>query len=215
MLKADFHIHTGFSMDSSMTPEMVIERCREMGINCIAVADHGTADGGLVLKKLAPFPVIVAEEVLTDHGEVMGMFLEETVPSGIAFADAIARIKEQGGLVCLPHPFDTFRGLRIDMRELESYAGQIDVIEVFNARSTFQRDSARALAFARKHDIACSAGSDSHTPEEIGHTYVEMPEFTGRDGFLAALRQGKIVSHKSSFAVHFGSTWARLKRSFM
>ena len=77
MLKADLHIHTRYSMDCQTPLEKIIERCQELGINCIAIADHGTAEGGLELQKIAPFKVIVAEEILTTHGEIMGMFLKE------------------------------------------------------------------------------------------------------------------------------------------
>ena len=87
-------------MDCSMSLQQIIDRCLEKGINCIAIADHGTAEGGLKMRELAPFKVIVAEEILTPHGEIMGLFLEETVPSRISAEQAISRIRAQGGLVC-------------------------------------------------------------------------------------------------------------------
>ena len=109
-------------MDSSNELEDIIKRCQELGINCIAVSDHGTAEGGRRMQELAPFPVIVAEEILTPHGEIMGMFLKETVPSNITVEEAIARIKEQDALVCIPHPFDTLRppanGCRLEKWEV-------------------------------------------------------------------------------------------------
>ncbi|MBI4303673.1 MAG: PHP domain-containing protein [Chloroflexi bacterium] len=198
-------------MDCQTSLEEIIGRCLETGINCIAIADHGNIEGGLEMKRLAPFKVIVAEEVLTHHGEIMGMFLKESIPSGISVEEAISRIKAQDGLVCLPHPFDTFRGLRLDTKELDALAGQVDVVEVFNARSLLRRCSTKARNFARKYDIAQSAGSDAHTITEIGDTYIEMPEFNGKDDFLQALRKGKIFTHRSSPFVHIATTWARLK----
>ena len=92
-----------------MPLEKIIERCQKVGINCIALCDHGTAEGALKMREIAPFTVIVAEEILTPYGEIMGMFLEETIPSGLSVPETIARIRAQGGLVCIPHPFDTFR----------------------------------------------------------------------------------------------------------
>ena len=114
MLKADFHIHTKYSMDCSNELEDIIKRCLKLGLNCIAIADHDAAAGALELQKIAPFKVIVAEEILTYDGEVMGMFLKERIASGIPIGKAIAAIKEQGGLVNIPHPFDPMRGLRLD-----------------------------------------------------------------------------------------------------
>jgi predicted metal-dependent phosphoesterase TrpH len=213
MLKADFHIHSNYSFDSRNTPEAIIERCRETGINCIAIADHGTADGALKIQSLAPFPVIVAEEVLTPHGEVMGMFLKETIPTNIPFPEAIARIRKQGGLVCIPHPFDIITRSGLDNKVLAEYVKDIDIIEVFNARSQIPGRSAKSLAFAKQHHKAMSAGSDAHTIMEIGSTYIEMPEFKGKDDFLNALNQGNIHRQASSPFVHLGSIWARLKRT--
>ncbi|MFC1978113.1 PHP-associated domain-containing protein [Chloroflexota bacterium] len=214
MLKADFHIHTAYSMDCTTSPEEIISRCLETGINCIAIADHGSIEGALKMQSLAPFRVIIAEEILTPYGEIMGMFLEEGIPTGIPVEQAISHIKAQGALVCIPHPFDTLRGLRLDSQRLAELAEQIDIIEVFNARSPLLRSSTKARTFARKYGILETAGSDAHTPSEIGSTYVEMPEFNGRDDFLQALRKGKISRHKSSLLVHFNSTWTKLKKSF-
>jgi len=195
-----------------MPLDRIIKRCLETGINCIAVADHGTAEGALKMQRIAPFPVIVAEEILTPHGEIMGMFLNESIPSGLSAEETISRIKAQGALVCIPHPFDTFRQSAIG-NSLEELVEQIDVIEVFNARTLFHRDSTKALTFAQKYGIPESAGSDAHTPNEIGSAYVEMPAFNGKDDFLQALAKGKISGRRTSPLVHFGSAWARLKNS--
>ena len=86
-------------MDTTMSVERVIKRCLEVGINCVNIADHDAVEGGLKMQKLAPFPVIVSEEILTNTGEVMGMFLTERIPSGCTAEEAIRQIREQGGLV--------------------------------------------------------------------------------------------------------------------
>lgn len=214
MLKADLHIHTEYSMDCDTPLEKIINRCLELGINCITIADHGTIEGALKMQKLAPFTVIVAEEILTHHGEIMGIFLKEPISSGQSVEETLSQIRAQGGLVSIPHPFDTVRGSALNSKITEEIVEQIDVIEVFNARSPFLRSSTKARAFAEKHGIAKSAGSDAHTPHEIGNAYVEMPEFKGKDDFLQALNQGKIFGHRTNPLTHFHSAWARLKKRF-
>jgi len=214
VLKADFHIHTRYSLDCNTPLEDIVQRCLEMEINCIAITDHDAIEGSLKMQALAPFTVIAAEEILTSYGEVIGLFLKEWIPSGLPIEQAFARIKSQGGLVCLPHPFDTFRGLRLDTKRLEDMVGQVDIIEVFNARSPIPRDSNKARDFARKHSLPGTVGSDAHSPGEIGHTYIEMPAFNGTTSFLKALSEGRIHRHRSSPLVHFGSTWAKIKRAF-
>ncbi len=197
-----------------MSLEDIISRCLKTGINCITIADHGTIEGALEMQKLAPFPVIIAEEILTPHGEIMGMFLKESIPSGLPIEQAISHIRSQDALVCLPHPFDPLRGIRLDNKRLEELAEQIDIIEVFNARSPLFWSSAKPRAFARKHNLSETAGSDAHSLSEIGNTYIEMPEFNDRNDFLQALQKGKISKHWSNPLVHFSSTWTKLKRSF-
>ena len=211
MLKADLHIHTEYSMDCGMPLERIINRCLELGINCVAIADHGTIEGALKMQRLAPFTVIVAEEILTPHGEIMGMFLKEDIANGLSVEQTIAQIKAQGGLVCIPHAFDIFRPSALGDKLVEGIAEQIDVMEVFNARSPLRRSSAKAQAFAEKYGIAQSAGSDAHTPSEIGNTYVEIPEFSDKNDFLQALMKGKVSGHRTNPLIHFSSAWEKLK----
>jgi len=199
-------------MDCNMPLEKIVNRCREIGINCIAICDHGTAEGALRLRDIAPFPVIVAEEILTPKGEIIGMFLEQTIPSGLSVDKTIAQIRSQGGLICIPHPYDMFRQSALRNNIIEEIAEQIDIIEVFNSRTLLPQNSAKALALALKYGVAKSAGSDAHTLSEIGNAYVEMPEFNGKDDFLQALEKGNISGHRTNPFIHFASVWTRLRK---
>jgi predicted metal-dependent phosphoesterase TrpH len=198
-------------MDCGMPLEKIIARCQELKINCVAIADHDTIEGALEMQRLAPFTIIIAEEILTPHGEIMGMFLRERIPSGLSVEQTIAQIRAQDGLVCIPHAFDIFRPSALGEEVVAGIVGQIDIMEVFNARSPLRRSSTKAQAFAEKHGIAHGAGSDAHTPKEIGNAYVEMPEFNGKDEFLQALIKGKVHGHRTNPLTHFSSTWQKLK----
>ncbi len=211
MLKADLHIHSRYSMDCQTPLEKIVERCQQLGINCIAIADHGTAEGGLAMQKIAPFKVIVAEEILTTEGEIMGMFLKETIPSGITPREAIKLIREQGGLVNIPHPFETIRGSSLKDKVIDEIADEIDLMEVLNSRSPFPANSNKARNFALKHNIPAGAGSDAHTINEIGNAYIEIPEFNTKEEFLKSVAQGKIYGKRSGVFVHFFSAWAKVK----
>lgn len=214
MLKADLHIHTKYSLDCQTPLEDIIKRCREVGVNCINVCDHGTTEGAIEMQRIAPFPVIVSEEILTDKGEIMGMFLKETIPSFITVPEALARIKEQGGLVCVPHPYDKLRPSAIGGQLLEEIRESVDAVEIFNARDLLTRHARQAERFSRKYEIPGTAGSDAHTIGEIGHAYVEMPEFNGKEEFLKSLAAGNIIGHRSNPFTHFFSFGSRIKKKF-
>jgi predicted metal-dependent phosphoesterase TrpH len=215
LIKADLHIHTCYSVDCLTPLEKIVERCLKLGINCIAVADHNTIAGALKLREIAPFKVIIAEEILTPVGEIMGLFLSEAVSRGLSPQETISRIRSQGGLVAIPHPFG--RSLPWNANPLTSaeVLSQVDIIETFNSRTPFSSGIARAWKLAKEQGKAASAGSDAHTLGEIGRAYVEMPEFNGPDDFLNSLAQGKIFGKKSSYFAHFASTWARIKKNIL
>jgi predicted metal-dependent phosphoesterase TrpH len=198
-------------MDCQTPLDKIISRCQELGINCIAIADHGTAEGGLEMQKIAPFKVIVAEEILTTEGEIMGMFLKETIPSGITPQEAIRRIREQDGLVNLQHPFETIRGSSLKDKAIYQIIKDIDLVEVMNSRSPFPASANKAREFAEKYGFPGGAGSDAHTIHEIGNAYIEIPDFNTKEEFLKALTQGKIHGKRSGVFVHLFSTWARVK----
>jgi predicted metal-dependent phosphoesterase TrpH len=199
-------------MDCGTPLHTIIERCQKLGINCVAIADHGTVEGALELQRIAPFRIIVAEEILTPYGEIMGMFLKESIPGGLSVAETITRIRAQDGIVCIPHALDVIRPSALNPKVMEEIAQEIEVIEVFNARSLLHHSSEKVLTFARKYDIAQSAGSDAHVPGSIGNAYVEMPEFESRDDFIQALKKGKIIGRRTNPLTHFASAWNKLKK---
>jgi len=192
--------------------EQIVKRCLELGINCIAVADHNTIAGALKLREIAPFKVIIAEEILTPVGEIMGLFLNEQIPRGLSPQETISRIRSQGGLVAIPHPFGRSLSWKSNPLTSAEILSKVDIIETFNSRTPFSSDIARARKLAKEQRKAASAGSDAHTLGEIGRAYVEMPEFTGPDDFLNSLAQGKIFGQQSSYLAHFSSTWARIRK---
>jgi hypothetical protein len=188
-----------------------IRRYGRAGIDCVAVSDHNNIDGALAVRGDAGFRVIVAEEIKTSEGEIIGLFLRENIRKGLTPEDTVRAIREQGGIVLVPHPFDRLRRSPLRTEALLRILSDVDVIEVFNSRNVLQADNDRALQFAREHGKLMSAATDAHTPWEIGLAYTEMPEFEGPGDFLIALGQGQVVGRRSFVGLHFISTWAKIK----
>jgi len=198
-LKADLHVHTCYSKDSTSSLEKIVQYCLDTGINCLAITDHDTISGALEMNRIAPFKIIVGEEVLTTCGEIIGLFLTEEIPPHLPPEETVARIKAQGGLVCIPHPFDRFRPhSRLRRDALERIIPDVDLIEIYNSRTFLQRDSSRALQFAQSHGLPCTVGSDAHVIGEIGRSFIELPEFNDAEQFRQAIVKGKIFTSKTS-----------------
>ncbi len=215
LIRADLHIHTCYSVDCLTPVEKIVARCLELGINCVAVADHNTIAGALKLRQIAPFKVIVAEEIATTAGEVMGLFLEEKVARGLSAQETTSRIRSQGGLVAIPHPFGRSLPWRSNALASSEILSQVDIIEAFNSRTPFSSGIRRATMLAKVHGKAASAGSDAHTLGEIGRAYVQMPEFNGPGDFLNSLAQGEIFGRQSSYFAHLASTWAKIRNHIL
>jgi predicted metal-dependent phosphoesterase TrpH len=201
-MKIDLHTHTFCSKDCCNQYDRIISAVQNSGMDGIAVTDHNEFRGAVELQNRAPFLVIPAEEIKTARGEIIGLFLREWIPPKLEPMETIERIREQGGLVYVPHPFDEFRGSRLERETLIEITPHIDILEVFNARNAFPWFNTRALAYARRHDMLAGAGSDTHTYGEYGQAYVDLPPFSGPKEFLDSMRQGTWHGRLSSPLVH-------------
>lgn len=213
MLKVELHVHTRFSSDCATPVANLVARCQEVGTNCVAITDHNTIEGALAVREIAPFPVIIGEEIKSSGGEIIGLFLTKKIDAGLSPMETVYRIKSQGGLVAIPHPFDRMRRSVITPAALKELLPHTDIIEAFNARNTFRTANTLASALAREKGLLTSAVSDAHTLIELGRTYVEMPEFDGSpDQFKESLQQGKLVQRGITPLIHFATTFVKLRR---
>jgi predicted metal-dependent phosphoesterase TrpH len=210
LVRVDLHVHSSASFDCTTEPEQVAARCRRLGLAPIFLTDHDSIEGALRLR--ATEPVVVGEEIMTTGGELIGLFLEEAVPAGLAPQEAARRIKGQGGLVYLEHPYDPFRR-HLNEEAIAALSDLIDIVEVFNARSD-EYTNRRAAELCEILGAAPGAGSDAHTLGELGAVYIEMEEFETAQDFLAKLRNAKIAEGRSKFLLWAESSLRhRIRRS--
>ena len=210
-MRVDLHTHTEFSSDSELKLNDAVAGWQRAGIDCVAVTDHNTIAGALALREWAPLRVIVGSEVRTREGEIIGLFLRDEIARGLTPEETIGHIRDQQGLVMIPHPFDRFRRSRLSEEALQRVLPQVDIMEVYNARTAFHRDNRRAEILAAEHGLIPVAGSDSHTAHELGRSYVEMADFDSPQSFLESLRQARLVKRQSSWFVHAFTRWAKLR----
>jgi predicted metal-dependent phosphoesterase TrpH len=202
LIEVDLHMHTDHSPDCATPVEVLLETARDRGLGAIAITDHNEVSGAhearRIAERMGDIKVIVAEEVKTaEQGEVIGLFIEEKIPRGMTMAQTIAAIREQGGLVYVPHPFDRFHSVP-DYEHLLEIVEEIDILEVFNPRVALTAFNEEAERFARKYRIVPGAGSDSHVAQGLGSVRVRIHDFDGPEEFLEAMRDADIVrKHKN------------------
>ncbi|HEX2346121.1 MAG TPA: glycosyltransferase [Gaiellaceae bacterium] len=206
----DLHMHTDWSHDCSTPTEDLLDHAERIGLGAIAITDHNAFGGaleGIELARAREVVVIPGEEVKTDgQGEVIGLFLGEEIPRGMSFADTIEAIRDQGGLVYLPHPFDRLHAIP-DPATLHRHLAEIDVFEVFNARLLRESFNDEALRFAQKYRLLQGAGSDAHVLQGVGTGAVRMRRFEGPEEFLLSLRNGEILRRPKSLAYLQSLKW--------
>ena len=198
-INADLHMHSTFSKDSKNSVETIIRTAREIGLGAIAVTDHNEIKGALRARELAdgdPF-VIVAEEIKSREGEVIGLFLQEYIPPKLSFDETLSRIKEQGALVYVPHPFDALRTTP-SYQALVDNLHRIDVIEIYNAKVALSSFNLSAERFAAKYNIVAGAGSDAHVRQALGTAMLRMPRFHDPESFMAALWEADIIARRKN-----------------
>jgi predicted metal-dependent phosphoesterase TrpH len=199
MIVGDFHCHTVFSRDCCTSIAALVTRCQRVGLECLAVTDHNEIEGAFRARDHAPFRVIVGEEIFTAEGEVIGLFLESRIPPRLPFRETLLRIKDQAGVVYLPHPVSGIRKSRLSREVMEANADLLDVVERFNARNLLVTDVEAAWldGFIAAHDLPTGAASDAHSPWEIGNVRVELPDFDTPAAFVAALRAAVVHGRPS------------------
>lgn len=202
-MKVDLHCHTEASWDCITPLAAVLPRLLTQGIAVQAITDHNeiwaaeelraSAEALRAAGEAAP-TIIVGEEVSSKEGEIIGLFLEERVPRDLSAEETVRRIKEQGGLVLLPHGFDPVNFKRLRPAVLAKLASAIDIVEVFNARISKPRWNEAAGLWADERGVLKSAGSDAHTLADIGVAWVETPErpVETPEDLRLALQEGRV-----------------------
>jgi predicted metal-dependent phosphoesterase TrpH len=212
---ADLHMHTNHSHDCSVPVADLLDYAEGQGLGAISITDHNVFTGAQQAVELArgrDLVVIPGEEIKTEKGEVIGLFLEEQIERGLPMADTIASIREQGGVVYLPHPFDRLHTIP-DAPTLHRHLSEIDVFEVYNARLLFDGFNDEALRFARKYNLTMGAGSDAHVLQGVGTGLVRMRAFQNAAEFLISLRSAEIVRRPKSLVYLQGLKWVAQSRA--
>ncbi len=185
-IRAEFHTHTRFSKDSILNKFFILFMCKIRKIKLISITDHNEVKGAIKYQKfLRKFgiEVIIGEEVMTDSGEIIGLFLNKKIEPLQTPEETIKQIKEQNGIVYLPHPYDEKRYKTVLKEEKQKeLKEQFDFVEIHNGRNISDKYSEKQKCIQENLRITPIIGSDAHTFIELGRNYIEI-EYTNIEDF--------------------------------
>jgi len=192
----DLHIHSSYSYDSFSRPKDIIKNSIKKHIDIIAVTDHDTIKGSLVTfqenKDMnSKLLVIKGEEVHTDLGDIIGLFLNNEIKYK-TINEVLDEINDQDGLVILPHPLKSHK---TDL--LKPYMDRIEFIEILNSRAPLTEQQKQELHSLNKRELG---SSDAHFIFEIGKcfTSLDSPSMPATyDGLIPILRKYPLLPEGS------------------
>lgn len=209
-VRIDLHVHSNASFDCSVGPEAVARRCERLGLGPIFLTDHDTLDGALRLKQLTGSSVVTGQEVTTNEGEVIGLFVQECIEPQLTALETVRQIKSQGGLVYLPHPLDPTRH-SLSAEAIDSISGHLDIVEICNGRAS-PAVNRHAEELCHSLGAAAGGGSDAHSLDRVGTVYVQIEEFRDADDFLTKLMDARIVCRPNGLRLRLEAGIVRLTR---
>lgn len=167
MSKFLHHVHTEISYDSNIRIEELLDYLIKNHIEYFSITDHDTFEGCKIaeaqLKKsrYKKLKLIKGEEIKTEYGDIVALFIDKEIKSR-KFKEVIREIRDQKGLVIIPHPFSKHTNTNF----ITKYA---DGIEIYNCRTSDRRND-KAMNFAEKNPrLLRLAAADSHSVGELAN----------------------------------------------
>jgi len=204
----EFHCHTRWSKDSLNDPAALLHTLQQRQLDRLFITDHNSIAGAKVAQALDPQHILIGEEIRTQQGELLALFVREEVPARLPAQQTIQLLRQQGAFISVSHPFDRQRGWQLP--DLLDILPQIDAIETFNARCLSNRPNQQAADFAAAHNLPGTVGSDAHTLAEVGRATLRLPPFDDAESLRQSIRHATAQVRLSGWEVHLASTLARL-----
>ena len=176
--RADLHIHSSYS-DGMPTIEQILKYTElHTDLDVIAITDHNVIDGSLRARDLWAkafyrFDFIVGEEISTNEGHLLALFIEKHVPPHLSLERSIDLIHDQGGLAIVVHPLHPLLRISCQRAVLDRIHANkdlwLDGIETWNAGLCgLYTNPITMRANRQRYGWSEVGNSDAHTLNGIG-----------------------------------------------
>ncbi|SMO59977.1 hypothetical protein SAMN06265171_103107 [Chryseobacterium rhizoplanae] len=187
MKKGIFHFHSTYSYDGINTIEKIVKTIKDKKLDFVVLTDHETIKGSLELQRKIKeqnlnVEIPTAAEYKTDRGDVIALNIKNEI-TDMKWEEFYKNAKEQNAILILPHPYDGHT-------QIEELAQAVDVIEVFNARSSVINNY-KSYLLALKYKKPVIWSSDSHIPQTLLNVVVGYEKKDLK--FHEALTNGEIA----------------------
>jgi predicted metal-dependent phosphoesterase TrpH len=201
LIRADLHIHTTYSDDSTVKPKALLEKLlAHNSIKVAAVTDHDTVKGLSETQKLAAaYPdilIIPGVEISTPEGDLLVLGTEEAPSKPWTVENVVDFARDNAFVSVVAHPYREY-----GMGDL-AVNYKVDAIEVVNGESS-QQANKRAHDLAKSMGLPGVAGSDAHNPSEVLTVYTEVQAGLDVDEILRAIKKGLVATHSTTRSIHF------------
>lgn len=211
MYRIDLHTHSEASPDGGITLDQYAQTLSTGALDVIAITDHNTIDFATYAREKLGDRIIVGEEIMTTMGEIIGLYLKTGIRPGLSPLETVKQIKEQGGLVYVPHPFENIRkGLHPGV--LEELIDYLDIIEVCNGRAFLQNRSAQTVIWAKLNQVVGAASSDAHGVRGLGKTYTHVKELPKEGDLVKTLSHGTPITDRPGLRTLLYPKYHKLRR---
>ena len=213
--KIDLHTHSILSYDGGISKNEYVSTLESGLLNYIAITDHNEFDFGYKLSKDHPNKIIPGEEIMTKEGEVIGLYLEKKINKNLGLEETIDQIKEQGGIVYIPHPFSRLQ-YGIGKELCLKFKDKIDIIECFNSRAKLKSDNNNAFNFVKSNNIPTASSTDAHTHLTLGRSFSIVNEEVTKQNLISLLSKAEYKKeYAPSFREKFAPTLNVIKHLFI
>jgi len=169
----DLHIHTNrSSYCSSLGPQEMLDRAKELGLDAVAVTEHSVTRGAQIAYEMGleqGFTVFRGIEVYTKMGDVIVFGLGGDAHYDADFQELMEEVRAKDAVAIIAHPARGHWGHHRRYKGVcpDDALRAVHMVETHNGQNTREANSAAAV-IREELAVPGTGGSDAHNVSHVG-----------------------------------------------